>query len=859
LCVGCISSCPGSAHAPHNKPGLQVLYPQDGTIFPPEMPPVRFRWDDDARGVDTWLVKISFSDAGGPLESSTNTKHWLPSEELWEQTKQRSVDAPARITISGTRSARPGQVLSSAALSFITSRDRIGDSVFYREVSLPFADAVKDPTRIRWRFGSVASQTRPPVILENLPVCGNCHSFSRDGRIMGMDVDYANDKGSYVITETSRTITLRTKNIITWADYKREESKSTFGLLSSVSPDGRYVLSTVKDRSVFVPKSDLFYSQLFFPVQGIIAVYDRSNKTFFALPGADDRSLVQSNGIWTPDGKCVVFARAKAHHLKSDGDPRGSVLTSEEECAEFLKGGQLFKFDLYRVPFNDGKGGQPEPVPGASHNGMSNYFPRFSPDGKWLVFCKAESFMLLQPDSALYIMPAQGGEPRRMRCNTARMNSWHSWSSNSRWLVFSSKANSAYTQLFLTHVDENGQDSPPVLLENLTGPDRAANIPEFVSLNPEDIQKIQQKFVDDVSYVRAGREYEHAGDLAGAAKQYETAIRLNPNNAYAYSSLAGIRARMGKSDEALGYYRKALESQSHGLDAAKNLTRVGMIEMERARYAEAEAAFNAALALTTNKIAIADVHTNLGALYFAVGRIELAEDHFRQALAIDPNSAAAHCLLGVSLMSRGARAEAKVQLEAALRASPRLMDAHASLGLLLIYDGDYPGALHHLRAVLAREPEHATANSNMGFWFANQGRLAESLPYFRIAIEQKPDYAEAHYNLGIALARMGRTDEAIRQLRKGLDVVPGYAGFYAALASIYASRANAAESIRHYEQAVRLSPDNAQWHNDLGAQLMRVDRVDEAMAQFSRALELQPSLDAARSNLAAARARQTHR
>jgi Tol biopolymer transport system component len=49
------------------------------------------------------------------------------------------------------------------------------------------------------------------------------------------------------------------------------------------------------------------------------------------------------------------------------------------------------------------------------------------------------------PDSELFIIPAEGGEARRLRANTPRMNSWHSWSSNGRWLVFSSKANTAYT------------------------------------------------------------------------------------------------------------------------------------------------------------------------------------------------------------------------------------------------------------------------------------------------------------------------------------------------------------------------------------------------------------------------------
>ena len=134
------------------------------------------------------------------------------------------------------------------------------------------------------------------------------------------------------------------------------------------------------------------------------------------------------------------------------------------------------------LPFNDGKGGVPEVLEGAAGDGRSNFFPKYSPDGKWIVFCKADSYMLLQPDSDLYIIPAAGGVARRLRYNTARMNSWHSWSSNSKWLVFSSKVNTPYTQLFLTHIDENGNDSPPVLLERFTSPDRAANIPEFVKL-----------------------------------------------------------------------------------------------------------------------------------------------------------------------------------------------------------------------------------------------------------------------------------------------------------------------------------------------------------------------------------------
>jgi hypothetical protein len=66
--------------------------------------------------------------------------------------------------------------------------------LFYRDVNLPFAEAVKDPSTIRWRFGSLDKPTVPPVVLEKLPVCGNCHSFSRNAEYLAMDVDYANNK-----------------------------------------------------------------------------------------------------------------------------------------------------------------------------------------------------------------------------------------------------------------------------------------------------------------------------------------------------------------------------------------------------------------------------------------------------------------------------------------------------------------------------------------------------------------------------------------------------------------------------------------------------------------------------------------
>jgi tetratricopeptide (TPR) repeat protein len=429
---------------------------------------------------------------------------------------------------------------------------------------------------------------------------------------------------------------------------------------------------------------------------------------------------VHSNPVWSPDGKFIVFARSKAYELQYLKDT-GTALLSPDDCREFLQGGKTIKFDLYRIPFNHGKGGKAVPIAGASDNGQSNFFARYSPDGKWIVFCRARSFMLLQPDSELYAIPAEGGEARRLACNTNRMNSWHSWSPNGKWLVFASKANTAYTQLMLAHMDERGESAPPIVLGQLTAPDRAANIPEFVNLPPGAINRIREEFVNDESYLRTAAENIKAQDPKAAAELYKKALGVNPNNATAHAFLGGILTDAGELEEAHKHLGRALELDPKNADAQYYL---GNALAKEKRYDDAIRSWKKAIELDPKH---AGAKNNLGGTLLGLGRLQEAERVLRAGVASDPNDAGAHQNLGTALSRLGRKEEAMRQWRESVRLDDKMFDAHQSLGQAMLEANDVDGALEHLEAALRLDPKNVPCLLDLGAVHARKGDIPRAL------------------------------------------------------------------------------------------------------------------------------------
>ncbi len=800
--------------APSGK--LQIHYPLDETLFPADIVAPSFRWADTLLDADCWGLVFDFQDKGEPMRFLSDKKEWTPSEEDWATIKKRSTESPVRVSILGVQRSKPKTLLSGARISIATSKDEVGAPIFFREVPLPFIDAVKDTSRIRWRFGSVSKREEPRLLLDGIPSCANCHSFSRDGKTFAMDVDFANDKGSYLIAPVEKEIAISTDKIITWSDCEPKNPKNTFGLLAQIAPDGKNVLCMVKDRSVFLPMPGIEFSQLFFPIRGVLFNYNIETKTFKALSGASDPTYVQANPSWSPDGQEVLFARHTSYNLKnlSESSNENIILTAAE-CEEFIKGDETFKFDLYRIPYNNGDGGEAVPLEGASNNGMSNYFPKYSPDGKWIVFCRANSFMLLQADSELYIVPAAGGEARRLRCNTNRMNSWHSWSPNSKWLVFSSKVNGPYTQLLLTHIDEEGNSTPPVALSHFVQPQYAANIPEFVNTDHDAIQKLRQEYINDISFTRTAYTNFEFGDVEKAISFYRKAIEINPQNDRALNSLGALLleqkkvgeaieflgkgiavapenpllhynygrtlAACGKIPESIVEYREAVRLSPKLTNAWRDL---GIALYKQKELAESEQCFLKAIDLDPQN---GDVYYNLGLAQMEQGKLDLAAPNFLQVIRINPQNSEALTLLGQIAGRQKKYDEAERYYTQALNLQPNHIGNRLDLGKILFADKEYLQAETHLAKAAQLAPQNAPIRYNLALVFYRQGKMEEGARELASVVELDSRYRNASepvFLQSIYHAETGDFEKALSLAQEALEL---------------ASKGNKTDSVREIE------------------------------------------------------------
>ena len=127
------------------------------------------------------------------------------------------------------------------------------------------------------------------------------------------------------------------------------------------------------------------------------------------------------------------------------------------------------RYDLMRIEYEPetGRWGELECLLAAEDTGLSITEPRISPDGRFVLFCMSDygNFPVYRPSSDLYLMDLETRRYERLPVNSERSESWHSWSSNSRWIAFSSKrGDGLYARSYLSYINKEGQAHKPILL-----------------------------------------------------------------------------------------------------------------------------------------------------------------------------------------------------------------------------------------------------------------------------------------------------------------------------------------------------------------------------------------------------------
>lgn len=315
---------------------------------------------------------------------------------------------------------------------------------------------------------------KPIVSTKLLPnTCMNCHSFKQNDPDHMLFHVRANRGGTFLIEdEIIEKLNTKTDQTISNCVYPYWHPSGNYVAFSVNKIYQMFHTGKEKRIEVFDAESDL-------------VVYDIINNTLLTDSLISMEASFETFPAFSPDGRSLIFTSARAKNLPDEYDE--------------------VKYDLCKISFDQETGGFGDKVDTlfhASELGLSVSFPRVSLDGRYLMFTVSDygNFTIWHESADLYLIDLQSGQYKPLAVNSSKTESYHSWSSNSRWFVFSSRRiDGLYTRPYIAFIDENGNTSKPFLLPQ-KDPDfycrfmKSYNIPELVTgpvdFDPYQLEKV---------------------------------------------------------------------------------------------------------------------------------------------------------------------------------------------------------------------------------------------------------------------------------------------------------------------------------------------------------------------------------
>ena len=223
---------------------------------------------------------------------------------------------------------------------------------------------------------------------------------------------------------------------------------------TSWHPNGRIAAFSVNRIGQFRHDSGVEIREVY-DFESDLAIIDFRTGAISTVPGISDPHRLETFPAWAPDGKNLYFCSARPpwNNWKR---------VACNDCSKV-------KYDIVRISYDatKNKWGQPEVVLSSEKSGLSLTQPRISPDGRFLLFAAAGhgAFPVLENDSDIWLMDLARAKIKRLDANSPRSESWHCWSSNSRWIVFSSKrGNGLLARPYICYIGPDGKEGKPFVM-----------------------------------------------------------------------------------------------------------------------------------------------------------------------------------------------------------------------------------------------------------------------------------------------------------------------------------------------------------------------------------------------------------
>lgn len=448
--AGCSPDVPRDAASAGKEPAIFPDY-TDVTI-PYNIAPLRFALTEPA---DEALAVIA-TGTDSVVCKASGKGEFLFGEKDWHKLLLAHKGHTLRVTVYARRGER---WLRYRPFVWDVSPDAVDPYLVYRLI---------EPGYVLWNKMGIYQRDLTgydqKAIVENSRLennCMNCHSFNQRNpsqMILHMRSGHA---GTY----------LQLDGVITRINGLLGGDKRSL-VYPYWHPSGRYIaFSSNKTRQAFHLNSPNRVEV--YDLASDLVVYDVERHRLLTDSVISSSRAFETFPCFSPDGKTLYYCSAAAQEM-----PRHFKEVKYSLCA--------VSFDPARGTF----GQRVDTLFSSLLTGKSASFPRVSPDGRFLVFTVASygNFSIWHRDADLYILDLRTRRVAPLTAaNSPEVESYHSWSGNSRWLVVSSRRiDGLYTRPFLTHIDRAGRASKAFVLPQSSPSYYRAllysfNIPEFVS------------------------------------------------------------------------------------------------------------------------------------------------------------------------------------------------------------------------------------------------------------------------------------------------------------------------------------------------------------------------------------------